>query len=68
VAYRALNMRKKSRPLNVTAFQKESFPYVHSEEVPTLDARQIEIFERLNYERFEYKGDNIKNIKGTGYF
>ena len=52
VAYRALDMRKKSRPLNVIAFQKESFPYVHSEEVPTLDARQIEIFERLNHERF----------------
>jgi hypothetical protein len=52
VAYRALDMHKKSRPLNITAFQEESFPYLHSEEVPILDARQIEIFEKLNYERF----------------
>jgi hypothetical protein len=52
VAYRDLDMHKKSRALNVKAFQEETLPYLSSEEIPTLDEKQIEIFERLNHERF----------------
>jgi len=52
VAYRTLDMNQNNRPLDVTTLQEETLPYLSSEEVPTLDAKQIEIFERLSHERF----------------
>ena len=45
-------MRQNNRPLHVTTLQEEMLPYLSSEEIPTLDAKQIEIFERLSHERF----------------
>jgi len=45
-------MNQNNRPLHVTTLQEETLPYLNSEEVPTLDAKQIRIFERVSHERF----------------
>lgn len=51
VAYREVNMTKEHRALDTIAYQ-EPLSALHSQGIPTLDAQQIAIFERLAHERF----------------